>query len=377
MAQGYNRIELMIILRYLSKQILLMTAAITFILLVVAVLGRFLKYLAQASLGELDPSVLALLMSYRLPEFIQLILPLALLLGILLAYGRMYADSEMTVLIACGLSRRRLLGITLVSSTFIAMMVAILTLKLTPWGQVNTAALLEAQKELTEFDIIVPGLFQNISRGQRTTYSEDIVDDEMQNVFMHESENNRVTMARTAIPSEDEEGRRYILFLDGSLSEGVSGQEQYTVTQFDEFGIRLPQREINFDIVVEEKAMTTAELLASDEASHIAEFQWRLSLIILIPILTLFAVPLSKVSPRQGRFARLLPALLIYIIYFGLLLGSRNMIGRGSLSPMLGLWWVHVLFLGLGLILFFEKLQNLMDWTKTEKKIGSEKSGPV
>ena len=105
----------MIITRYLSKQILQTTAALSFILLVVAVLGRLLKYLAQASQGDLDPGVLFLLMSYRLPDFLQAILPIALLLGILLAYGRLYAESEMTVLVACGIGSRRLLQITLLS----------------------------------------------------------------------------------------------------------------------------------------------------------------------------------------------------------------------------------------------------------------------
>jgi lipopolysaccharide export system permease protein len=56
----------MIITRYLTRQILQVTAALSFILLVVAVLGRLLKYLAQASQGELDPGVLFLLLSYRL-----------------------------------------------------------------------------------------------------------------------------------------------------------------------------------------------------------------------------------------------------------------------------------------------------------------------
>ncbi|MEX2366295.1 MAG: LptF/LptG family permease, partial [Pseudohongiellaceae bacterium] len=145
----------MIITRYLSRQVIQVTAAITFILLFVVIILRLLKYLAQASQGELDPSVLMLLMSYRIPEFMQLIIPLALLLGILLAYGRMYAENEMTVLIACGLSRRRLLGITLAVSAVCAIIVAVLSLALTPLGLVNSERLLEAQEELTEFDILV------------------------------------------------------------------------------------------------------------------------------------------------------------------------------------------------------------------------------
>ncbi len=58
----------------------------------------------------------------------------------------MYADNEMTVLSACGLSTRRLLGITLVSAFIVAVTVGVFSFKVTPWGLVNTANLLEAQK---------------------------------------------------------------------------------------------------------------------------------------------------------------------------------------------------------------------------------------
>jgi len=347
----------MIISRYLTRQILQVTAATTFILLAVVVLGRFLKYLAQASQGEIDPGVLALLMSYRIPEFIQLILPLALLLSILLAYGRMYAENEMTVLSACGLSTRRLLGITLVSSALVAVMVGSLSFLLTPWGLVNTDSLLESQKELNEFDIMVPGLFQNISRGQRTTYTEVIDNNEMQNVFMHESDSGRVTVADTAVPIEDEDGSRFVLFSDGSLSENDEGG--YVLTQFEELGVRIPARNISFDLNVEERAMTTSALWRSGEPSHSAELQWRISLVLLIPVLTLLAVPLSRVSPRQGRFAKLVPAVFLYIIYFGLLLVSRDLTAAGEIPVMLGQWWVHLVFLVLGWLLFAGRVPRL------------------
>ncbi len=349
----------MIISRYLTRQILQVTAATTFILLAVVVLGRFLKYLAQASQGEIDPAILALLMSYRIPEFIQLILPLSLLLSILLAYGRMYADNEMTVLSACGLSRRRLLGMTYISSSLVALTVALLSFMLTPMGLVNTDKLLEAQKELNEFDVMVPGLFQNISRGQRTTYTEDIVDERMQNVFMHESETGRITVANTAIPTEDEEGGRFVLFTTGSISEKKADSNDMQLTRFAEMGVRIPPREIRIDIAVAERAMTTSALWSSSEASHTAELQWRISLVLIIPILTLMAVPLSRVSPRQGRFAKMVPAVFLYILYFGLLLVSRDLTATGEIPAVLGVWWVHILFLCLGWLLFTGKLSEL------------------
>lgn len=342
----------MIITRYLVRQVLVTTGAASFILLAVAVLGRLLKYLAQASQGELDPGVLFLLMGYRVPDFLQLILPLALLLGILLAYGRMYAESEMTVLIACGVTDRQLMQLTQAAAAVVLMATALLSLWLTPQGLVQAGRLLEAQKNLSEFDVMVPGQFQNLSRGARTTYAERISGGRLSGVFMYDAVGNRVIVAREAVPIEDGEGNRFVLFREGMVSEGLGGSEGYALTRFDELGVSVPPRNLAFDMAAEEQAATNLDLWRDGSASALAELQWRLSLIILIPVLTLLAVPLSRVSPRQGQFARLVPAILLYMLYFGLLLVSRDSVADGKLPPWLGLWWVHLLFAGLGWALY-------------------------
>ena len=95
----------LIIFRYLSKQILQVMSAVTVILLIVGITSRFLQYLGQAVAGELSSDVLMLLMFYRLPDFLLVILPLAFFLGVLLAYGRMYAENEMVVLLGSGTSQ--------------------------------------------------------------------------------------------------------------------------------------------------------------------------------------------------------------------------------------------------------------------------------
>jgi lipopolysaccharide export system permease protein len=339
----------MIIFRYLTRQILQASLALSLILLVVAVLGRLLNYLAAASQGELDPSVLLLLMSFRLPDFLQLILPLGLLLGILIAYGRMYAESEMTVLIACGISTRRLLALTAFSGAMVMLLVALLSLYLTPRSLVQTERLLESQENLNEFDVMVPGLFQNISGGLRTTYAETVAPDGMQHVFMHETSGDRMILAESAVPYEDAQGRRFILFRNGSMTDGISGDGEYALTRFEEWGVSLPPRDLSFDITLEERAMRNGELWSAGEPVHLAELQWRVSLILLVPVLMLLAVPLSRVSPREGRFGKLVPAILLYLAYFGLLLVCRDLVADGKLSPWIGLWWVHVVFAGLGL----------------------------
>ncbi len=350
----------MIIARYLSKQILVLASALTLVLLTVAVLVRLLNYLGDASEGSIDPAVLLILMSYRLPEFIQLILPLALLLSILLAYGRMYAENEMTVLIASGLSKVRLLTYTLLTASVVALLLAFLSLSLTPWGLMNSTNLLEQQQDLNEFDVMVPGIFQDISNGARTTYAENVAGDEIEEVFMHETEKDRLTIAESAVLTETEVDGRLVIFKEGSLSEGMSSTLGYSLTNFGELAIKIPQREINIDLVLEEKAVKTSDLFSSNRLADIAELQWRVSLIILIPVLCLLAVPLSKVNPRQGRFAKLVPAVLLYLCYFGLLLASRDWLADDVLPPIIGLWWVHLVFIVFGVLIFLEKLPSFI-----------------
>lgn len=349
----------MIILRYLTRQVTLVTLAITFILLVIVVVGRMLRYLARAARGELDADVLLLLTGYRLPEFIQLTIPLALLLGVLIAYGRMYAENEMTVLTACGISRLRLLLITLIPASFFAIIVAVLAFVVTPWGLMNADRLLETQEQLTEFDIVVPGIFQRLSGGERTTYTEAVEGGVMQHVFMHESESDRVTLSASAVARENEAGLRFILMERGSMLEGQPGRGGYSITRFHELGVRLPARELDLSLNVDEEAMPTSALLTGGGASRHAELQWRISLVLLFPILMLLIIPLSRVSPREGRFARLVPAMVLYILYFGLLLAGRDMLASGSLPPWIGLWWIHGLFLVLALMMFSGRLPLL------------------
>ncbi|MCY1314650.1 Lipopolysaccharide export system permease protein LptF [compost metagenome] len=70
-------------------------------------------------------------------------------------------------------------------------------------------------------------------------------------------------------------------------------------------------------------------------------------------VVTLLAVPLSRVNPRQGRFLKLLPAVLLYMSYLALLIAARGMLDKGKLSFSLGLWWVHGIFLVVGLLLLY------------------------
>ena len=346
--------------------------AVTAVLLVVGLTSRFIQYLGQAVAGEIASEVLFLLMFYRLPDFFLVIVPLAYFLGILLAYGRMYAENEMVVLLGSGFSQSRLLLLTLFICVVVVLFMALLSLNIAPRGVRNTEQLKQSQEQLTEIDLIVAGQFQSFSDGGRVTYAEQAdmvpgVGRQLSNVFVALSSTSsqgdlavteskveapRILLAETARPIIDiETGFRFMRLENVYQYDGNPINGEFSIAQFDAQSIRLPDT-AEFEEVLEEETLGTAELIGSSLPEHKAELQWRLSIVILIPIITLIAVPMSEVEPRQGRYSKLISAALIYAIYFLLLQFTRDLVAGGELSPILGLWWVHALFIGVGVALF-------------------------
>ncbi|MFS2095713.1 LPS export ABC transporter permease LptF [Pseudomonas sp. Pseusp11] len=358
----------MIVFRYLSREVLLTLSAVSAVLLVIIMSGRFIKYLAQAASGLLDPGSLFLIMGFRLPGFLQLILPLGLFLGILLAYGRLYLESEMTVLSATGMSQQRLFVMTLFPATLVALVVAWLSLSLAPQGANQFQLLLNKQDALTEFDTLEPGRFQALRDGTRVTYTEQLSDDRINlgGVFISQknvSSDNKdrgisVLVAEKGRQEIRPDGNRYLILDNGYRYDGNPGLADYRAIKYDEYGVLLPKPDVS-DEVTDRDAMTTSSLLASDDIRSRTELQWRLSLPLLVFIVTLMAVPLSRVNPRQGRFLKLLPAILLYMAYLTILIAARGALEKGKIPPVLGLWWVHAVFLAIGLGLLYWELLSL------------------
>ncbi len=351
----------MIIFRYLSKNILLALLAVTAVLLLIVMSGRFIKYLAEAATGELAADVLFSIMGYRLPGFLELILPLGLFIGILMSYGRLYLDSEMTVLTACGMSTKKLVAYTMVPAVLIMMVVAVLSIKVSPWGAAKVEDIFNAQDERTEFDALIPGRFQQLGSGGRVTYTEKLTDKRtrMENVFISQRLEKKnggkpeliLLVAESGSQYIDEAtGSHFLLLENGYRYDGNPGDPEYRITQYEKYGVKIPkpkQRQVR----VKAELKSTPQLLGSDDPEDMAQLQWRLSLPLLVPIITLIAIPLSRVNPRQGRYLRLLPAIFLYMGYLILLSTTRTGIEDGKLDPRPGLFWVHLLFFGIGLAL--------------------------
>lgn len=322
--------------------------AVAGIVLVISMGWRFSGYLTEAANGLLSRDILFLVMAYRLPGFLELIVPISFFLAIMLTYGRFHVDSEMVVLQSCGLGPGRLMFMTLSLACIVMVITASMTLWLKPRGEEEVERLFAGQQNLTEFDTLVPGRFQNLRSGKRVTYTENLTDDgNLENLFINEYKSLRAgprdvitVSADLGEAVEDINGNRFLVLRDGTRYDGEPGKKDYRVIQYEEYG-QLIEKERDKVVYRRRTAIPTIELLEMKNPMEISELQWRLSMIILVPMIAVMAIPLSRVNPRQGRFTRLVPGMLGCFIYVVSLSAARSAVEKGQLPPGIGIWWIH------------------------------------
>lgn len=347
----------MIIFRYLSRDLLITSLAVSAILLTIFLSGKFSDYLDDAAQGKLAVDVLFTIIFYRMPNLLELILPLGFYLAILLAYGRMYIESEMVVLSATGMSHWQLVRITLVPALVVASIVALFSFWLSPLGAQLTEQTLAEQRNRSEFESLQEGRFQAIGQGRIMTYVEQVSDDNkrLDKVFVAQQEGQSgatIVVAQTGAQAYNSAyGQRYLVLNNGFRYEGRPGTNEFKITQFNEWGRYLPPTTSAAEFESEADAKTTAQLIAADDLESKAALQWRISMPLMVIIATLLAVPLSKTNPRQGRYLKMLPAILIYIFYLAFLINARGAIADGDLPDWLGVWLVHLPFLAIALLM--------------------------
>ena len=336
----------MIINRYLSRDILKTTFAVVAVLLLIILSARTIGYLNDAAAGQIQTAIILELVIYKTPKILELLLPLGLFLGVLLAYGRLYLDSEMVVLKACGFGPFRLASFAIGPAVFVAFLVSIMTLYLTPLGMTEARKILLEQKERSEFEMLLPGKFQISKNERQVTYVRQVnQQDGLVDVFIAglDAKGERyMLVAKTGSQQFFNDHGRFLVFEEGyryNFPNDASTEE----IQFDEYGLKLEDAKQQFTINAFD-ALPTLALLEGDSPFYTGRLHWRLALPFLPLIVVLLAVQLSRTSPRQGRYAKLIPAIIIYQIYVGALTAARAQIDQGDTGSWI-IWFVHLVAL--------------------------------
>jgi len=351
----------LIILRYLAKEVLTSMIAVTLVLLLIIMSARFASYLAEAATGRLDAGVLLTLMALRLPAYLELILPMGLFIGIMMSYGRLYVDNEMAVLSACGVSEKRLLIYTTYISAFVALIVALFSLYLGPESVRATETLLAEQRGRTDFETLKPARFHELNSGRGVSYAEYISEDKqrLNVVFMAELAESDGKGAPTILMAESgetivdvEKGEKYLLLKNGRRYVGRPGDATYEIVSFEEYAQRLPEPDYNIRPKKKTDSLATQDLINKDGSDAQAALHWRLSLPLLVVTVGLLGMPMSRTGPRRGRYWKLVPAVLMYMVYLVLVNAARGAVEDGKIGSVMVIWSVHFAFILIALLLF-------------------------
>jgi lipopolysaccharide export system permease protein len=334
---------------------------VTGVLLAILLANQLARVLSQAAANDFPRDVVFALIGLTTTGYLSVIVPIGFFLAIMLALGRLYHESEMAAIQACGVGSSGLFRPIALLAVGIVALLCWLSFIAIPSAtsraqEIRADALRDAQ-----FGLLEPGRFRTFGGGKVVFYAERVDSNGILynvNVFIERPPEPSASDAKTSSKFEiwtasraEQRGagqaeQTFVLY-DGERYEGVPGEGEFRRIRFSEGGIPVRLGETSNKAIKPEMKPTSA-LLQSSDIKDVAELQWRLSTPLSALVLMVLAVPLARLRPRQGRFGKIGVAILVYFLYSEGLAAARTWLEGGVVPSFAGLWWVHVIALGAG-----------------------------
>jgi lipopolysaccharide export system permease protein len=331
--------------RYILREVVVSWLAVTGVLLAILLTNQVARVLERAAESQYPRGVVLELILLSTLQNLTLVVPVGLLLGVVLALGRLYHDSEMTALQACGAGDRPVLVPVLGFSVVLAGLLGALSLHVSPAASARMLELRSEALRAGQFAPVTAGRFRTFGGGSTVVYAQGADGDgTLRRVFVERERAGQleIALAQRATHAYSEEGDLQIITLyDGERFEGIPGERKFRIVRFAEntIPVRLPA--LSAGAVAMEG--TPTRMLLGMSRTQAAEFHWRIAFPIMALVLACIAIPLARLRPRQGRYARVGYAVLIFFVYINLAIAGRLWIARGVIPAWLGLWWVHAI----------------------------------
>ena len=353
--QVFTGVLSVIIIRYLVRETLKSQLAILFILLLIFFCQKLVRILGAAVDGDIPTNLVLTLLGLGVPEMAQLILPLSLFLGILMTLGRLYTESEITVMHACGLGKGVLVKAAMVLMLFTSVVAAINVVWLGPWSSRYQSQVTQNAKANPGAAALAAGQFQQSSDGNSVLFIEDVKGNQFGNVFLAQlrpkgNARPSVVVADSGHMEQRRDGSQVVTLDKGTRFEGTALLRDFRITDFQNYQAIVGYQQATLDPQDAEQA-SFSTLMASDTLPFRSELHWRLTLVFSVLVMALMVVPLSVVNPRQGRVLSMLPAMFLYLIFFLLQSSLKSSGAKGRIDPALGMWAVNIAYLLLAILL--------------------------
>ena len=321
------------------------------VVLVVVLVGAYLgDILGDITAGQMPAGLISAQVLFHMPVILGNILPLAGFIAVMWGLGRLYRDQEMAVMRSSGFGWQKLLKPLLMLMLPLAAFLLVLGLSIGP----RSALMAEEQLKQAFLSAVVwglqPGKFHVLRKGDLVIYAESIEEDNatLKNIFIKRRQEVReqiwvASKGRYWVDSES--GDHFLILEDGKITDMEPGKLDLRVLNFVRNDLRLPQPELQQKDKPKINLVRSADLLKESGPEYSAELQWRLAPALTVIVLGFLALPLSHSQPREGRGARVVLGILVYLIYGNALFMCKSWIAEGVLPASIGMWWVHIVFL--------------------------------
>lgn len=345
--------KLTIIDKYIAKELLIACLSVLFVLLLIVLSTEMVHLLKWVSQGIIPISAFASYLLNSLFEFSVVLIPLSLLMGILLAFGRLYRDSEMTAIMSAGIGPMQWYRPLMLVAIPTTVLLLVLLIYVKPFITHQRALITAEIRSQAEIDTLLIGQFNRASKGDAVLFLESESNDitEVSNVFFqqHRDEDSHVDLATRTSSYHNEEGRRYMMMHGGTHYVGEPGQADFKIIKYKDYGIHIDRKQVQAHFSEESKSIS--ELWTSTSLADQAEMQWRFTLPLATIIVAFMALPLSHTDPRSGRYSKLALALILYLVYSNLLGVGKTWIVQETVPVWVGTWWVHLIAIAVTLYL--------------------------
>ncbi len=354
--------------RYLAREMVvpfgLGFVVFTFILF----MQQVLKLVEMILNKGVPVATVAELVAYVLPSFLGLTVPMATLLAILVAFGRLSGDSEVTAMKGCGISLYQLYPPVLLLALAAYGASTLLSLYAVPWGKqgfkriVFESANSRAEAGIKErvFNTDFDGLTLYVDRA-------DIRGSRLTGVFIadrREGSQPTIIVAGEGRIVSDPQAKAVTLHLvNGTIQRPGRDPATYHRAEFKTYDLRLDvgglasfQRSaLKFTDLSPEEMKAELRALGRGDASRnkkLVAYHEKFSMPFASLVFAVIGVPLGLQSRRSGRATGYPLAILVFLVYYVLLSVGETLGGSGLLPPVLSVWLPNLALGAVGLVLF-------------------------
>lgn len=353
----------MILSRYIALRILQpMLGALAFLL------ALYLAWAATDLIGAGGAAAMTAgeflrLIGLQAVTVLDLLLPVSLFLAIVSGLGQMESNQEGVAMRAAGGGEALTVGSVVAIATLFTLFIALLMLSLRAPLFEQIYSLRQAISDDNDLRRIQSGEFYLSNRDAGSGLATDDSASRSRVVFADRSDGEKlydVLVARSRDGMDEvifaavaeqyftANGRQMIRFDQGHLYrlQQQAGLGDDFHLHFDELTMAMPTSPTAAR-GSQRKAMSLAELAQSDDPVMQTELQRRFAAPLTTLLLALLAIPLSRSAPRASRYARLILAAVIMIVFFNIDSLARSWLEQGLMPAIPGIFWPHMLIVAL------------------------------